>query len=445
MWGVATSSHQIEGQNDKNDWWAWEQSGNIRGGATSGKATDHLTRYAEDIELAAKLEVNSYRFSIEWSRLEPEEGQWNQKAFEWYDNLISECEKHNIVPMMTIHHFTSPTWFTDKGGFCNPDSPQIFERFVAKVVEHFGPRIPLWITLNEPNVFIIGGYIAQYMPPAVFSPQKASLASYHLLKCHVRAYEQIHSIKNRKGPFTHIPIQVGLANNMCDFVADRPWHPIERVIAKLVRHYFNTAWLDAVTGKRQHFGLPMQIPKANIVEEAKDRVTVDFIGVNYYTKAYVKWYPKDQNSETIKQVPLGLSFARKSEESSDMDWAIHPKGFKKIINKAASYNLPIYITENGIADKKDTQRPDFIYSHITEMAKAIYRGVNIKGYYHWSLLDNFEWVLGFGPRFGLYHVDYQTYERTATKSAGYYRTIIQGFRRGIPNDKKKIIKPDLEP
>ncbi len=428
LWGAATSSHQIEGYN-KNDWSDWEAQGNIEGGTKSGAATDHWNRFREDIRLAAELGLNSYRFSIEWSRLEPDEGQWDASAFQWYKELILKCENYRLVPMLTLHHFTSPKWFAAKGGFAWKGAANKFNEYVKKAVHHFGAYVPLWCTFNEPMVLVIGTYLGKFMPPAQFAPHLAAEANHQLLRAHTLAYDTIHSeIIRREGHWKNYPIQVGIAHNMLDFLPDRFWHPIEHLLAKYFHRFYNRAWLDAITGRKQRFGALGIIPPSRTVTEALGRMTADFIGVNYYTKAHVQWRPRDLKQEGLKELPLGVSFAHRKDVVSDVGWAIHPQGFKKVLRFAASYGLPLYITENGIADREDCMRSSYIEAHIKEMALLIQKGMDIRGYYHWSLLDNFEWIKGFGPRFGLYRVNYDTFERSPTASAVYLKNLVQRHR-----------------
>ncbi len=430
LWGAATSAHQIEGHNDKNDWWAWEASGHIEGGVRSGAATDHWNRFKQDIQLAADLGLNSYRFSIEWSRIEPEEGHFDSLALDRYHEMISECERHRLLPLLTLHHFTSPLWFAQRGGFTESDSPQKFLKFTKHVTSTLGPRIPLWCTFNEPMVLVAGTYLGKFMPPAQFSPQLASLACHHLLKAHVLAYDCLHAdIENRKGPWKDHPIQVGIAHNMFDFLPDRSWHPLEQLFASIFWRFYNRSWLDAITGRKQHFGILGLVPYAKQVEEAHGRKTVDYMGINYYTKAYVQWCPRDSAHEQPSEVPLGLAFSRKKEVASDVGWSLHPAGLRKLLKFTSAYQLPIYVTENGIADRKDDLRQSYLISHLREIAQAIEDGMDIRGYYHWSLLDNFEWIKGFGPCFGLYQVNYETFERTMTRSAKLYQKIISDHQK----------------
>lgn len=425
LWGAATSSHQIEGHNRHNDWWQWESTGKVEGGVRSGAATDHWNRYREDLRLASELGLNSYRFSVEWSRIEPRQGEWDSSALDWYLELIHECERRGLVPMLTLHHFTSPQWFAEMGGFSSPQAAILFQQFVRKVAATLGPRVPLWCTLNEPMVLAVGSYLGQFMPPAVYSPELFARACHELLKSHVLAYDVLHSeIPERSGPWKERPIEVGIAHNLLHFMPDRRWHLIENILTQVLSRFYNRSWLDAVIGKKQNFGVPRLIPQARPVTEALGRRTVDFIGVNYYTKAYVQWMPNRPSLSHSTSLPIHIAFAKHRETVSDLGWAIHPKGFREVIQLAGNCGLPLYITENGIADRDDRHRSEYLFSHLREVADSTKRGIEIRGYYHWSLLDNFEWIKGFGPRFGLYEVDYETFERRRRPSAELYHKII---------------------
>jgi len=430
LWGAATSGHQIEGGNSSSDWWAWEAAGNCEGGVLSGQATDHWNRFREDLKLAHDMGMNSYRFSIEWARIEPEEGKWDETAIAWYSDLITECERLNLMPMLTLHHFTSPRWFADKGGFTQKNSPELFARFTAKAIEAFGSRVPLWCTFNEPMVLAIGTYIGKFMPPAIYSPERASEACHHLLESHILAYDLIHAkIQKREGPWKDEPIAVGIAHNFLDFMPDRWWHPMEQILTWVFKRFYNRSWIDAINGRKQHFGVPGLMPKAKPVKDGLGRKTADFIGVNYYTKAYLRWRPKDAREGASPDLPIGISFARRKEPTSDLDWAIHPKGFGKILRFCARYKLPIYITENGIADREDRFRGEYLISHLGQIAKVRAEGVDVRGYYYWSLIDNFEWVKGFGPRFGLVAIDYADFKRTPRRSSALYQKIIRAHQK----------------
>jgi beta-glucosidase len=264
------------------------------------------------------------------------------------------------------------------------------------------------------------------MPPAQFAPHLVPVACHNLLKSHVRAFDILHSeLKTRTGPWRNVPLQVGIAHNMLDFLPDRAWHPMEQILSVVFHRFYNQAWLDAITGRKPRFGVPGLIPSALPVSEALGRKTADFIGVNYYTKAYVQWRPKQGATEGPSELPIGVSFARRKEVVSDLGWAIHPKGFERILRFSGKYGLPLYITENGVADRDDNVRGEYIRNHIEALKSVRQDGIDIRGYYHWSLLDNFEWIKGFWPRFGLYQVDYGTFQRKPTGSSHIYKKLIE--------------------
>jgi len=434
LWGAATSSHQIEGGNRHNDWWQWEASGNIEGGALSGDATDHWHRFEEDLKLAADLGLNTYRFSIEWSRVEPKEGQWDKSALDWYLALVLECEKRGLQPMVTLLHFTIPQWLAEKGGFTWEHSAEKFAGFTRKVAQHLGAHVPLWCTLNEPNVMVLGQYLAGFMPPAVYNPKLAAVASRNLLLAHIRAYDILHEIKERRGPWASTPLMVGFANNMIDFAPLRRAHPAESILARLFRRFYNSAWPDAVMGRRQHFGVRGLVPFARQVGEGRGRRTCDFIGINYYTRVYVCFGPQQRvvNFARFRSLPVGVCFSREGERVSDLGWVLHPRGMGRMIRYLGRHKVPLIITENGIADHRDQLRPEYLQTHLMEIADMIAKGYDVRGYYHWSLLDNFEWIKGFVPRFGLYEVDYGSFARTPRGSAQQYAQIIARHGGGPP-------------
>lgn len=426
LWGVATSSHQIEGGNIHNDWWEFEAAGRIDGGARSGLAADHWNRMREDLELAKSLGLNTYRFSFEWSRFEPTQGEWSLDAVAWYSKMLDACDELGLMPMATLHHFTTPKWLADKGGFASDESPQAFADFSKQIARTFGARIPLWCTLNEPVVLLSGAYLGRFMPPGENRPRDAAKACYNLLRSHVLAYDILKKeITHRVGPYKSHPLMVGFAHNMMYFKPERKSNLIERFLARVFWSRYNNAWLKAVNGERQTFGFPGLMPRPRELKSARGRKTYDFIGVNYYTKAYVQWRPRTQMKERDPNSPIGLSFARRKEVASDLGWAIYPKGFGKILETLRRFKAPIYITENGIADAHDTRREDYLRAHLQQLATAVENGLDIRGYYHWSLIDNFEWIKGFEPRFGLFAVDYDTFQRTERPSAEIYRTIVK--------------------
>lgn len=431
FWGAATSSHQIEGGNFRNDWWDWEHQGKIDRTEVSGQATDHWNRFKEDLSIAKQIGLNAYRFSVEWSRIEPEEGVWDDSALDWYGELIGECERLAITPMMTLHHFTSPLWFSKQGGFSSPMASQKFSLFVKKIIRTIGNRVPHWCTFNEPIILCVGQHLGGFQPPALYNPEACSKTFRGLLESHVKAYDLIHSqMPSRRGPYRHQKLMVGYAHNMMDFLPARHWHPMERLLTFIARGFYNQSWLDATTGKRQQFGITGLVPFAAPVNEAIGRITTDFIGINYYSKALLRWRARGEQFESAPGLPFGVAFSENNEPVSEMGWGIHPAGLGRMIRFVKNYRLPIFITENGIADGKDQYRSQYLIQHLKEVAREMREGADIRGYYYWSLLDNFEWVKGFKPRFGLVEVNYETFKRTPRESSRVYADIIRLHQQG---------------
>lgn len=421
LWGAATSAHQVEGGNSGNDWWDWELAGRVEGGETSGLAADHWNRFREDLKLAREIGLGAYRFSVEWSRIEPEEGRFDEEALARYGEILDACHENGLIPMVTLHHFTNPRWFAAKGGFENPESPLWFERFTKKVLKAFGSRVRLWITFNEPMVYTVGAYVAGFMPPGKNKKAVPRVLA-NLLRAHVRAYRAIHEAGQG--------MEVGVACNLQDFAPARAWHPMERVLTRVFDRFFNQAWIDAMLGRKPKFGVIGLTRKMEPVPEALGFRSCDFIGLNFYNKSYVNWMPKDVSEGCPPGAMVGVTFARKGETASDVGWASNPEGFARILRRLGRLGLPVYVTENGIADRKDSLRADYLRAHLGAMKEVVRAGeCDLRGYFHWSLLDNFEWIKGYGPRFGLIAVDYSTQTRRVRDSAKTYRALMKEWDR----------------
>jgi beta-glucosidase len=343
--------------------------------------------------------------------------------------------------MVTLHHFTSPLWFAEQGDFTSELSYHKFANYVRKIVKTLGNRIPLWCTFNEPVIMCVGKYLAGFQPPAIYDPSNCSKMFRGILKSHVRAYDLIHSeMPHRRGPWRHHPLMVGYAHNMMDFVPARHWHPMERFLTFVGRSFYNQSWLDATTGKPQKFGITGLVPTAPEVKEALGRVTTDFIGINYYSKAIMRWRAKGDHFETAPGFPFGVGFSDPGQPVSEMGWGFHPEGLRRMIRFAQTYGLPLFITENGIADGPDRYRRDYVRDHLRVVAAEIAQGTDIRGYFYWSLLDNFEWVKGFLPRFGLIEVNYDTFKRTPRPSFYELQKIISLHQQGHSAPSSKLLK-----
>ncbi len=389
LWGAATSSHQVEGDNFFNDWWKWEQSGGGRD--RSSAACRHFSLYREDFALARSLGHNAHRFSIEWSRVEPEEGRFSQEALEHYSSVLDALAANGLEPVVTLHHFTCPSWFSGRGGWLKPANTAYFCRYIEKITGALSGKARYWVTINEPIVYAYHSYLTGAWPPQRRSFSKALLVSRNLLSAHERAYRIIHE---RCGAYKDSAPSVSVAHHMQYFM---PWEPgIRNRLGVFLRDMmFNRMFLDA----------------------AFRSGTLDYIGLNYYTRQLVSVEGGDPR--------LLLSGTRSDTacEKNSLGWDIYPRGLSEILLSLRKYALPVLILENGIAAADDKKRVSFIKSHLAAAAAAMNAGVDLKGYFYWSLLDNFEWDKGFAPRFGLVEVDYNTQERRVRESASWFSRV----------------------
>ncbi|RLF80963.1 glycoside hydrolase family 1 protein [Thermococci archaeon] len=395
IFGTATSSHQIEGNNKWNDWWYYEQMGKLP--YKSNKACNHWELYKEDISLMHSLGYDGYRFSIEWSRIFPRESEIDENALNKYREIIELLFKSGITPNVTLHHFTSPLWFMQKGGFAKEENLKYWEQYVETVVGIL-KGVKLVATFNEPMVYVMMGYLTAYWPPFVKSPFKAFKVAANLLKAHGLAYE-ILSSRLKVGIVKNIPIMLAASDMERDKKA-----------AERADNLFNWNFLDAIwSGKFKGVLSTYTVPDSD----------VDFIGVNYYTASEVKysWNPL--------KFFFDARLAELSERKTQMGWSVYPKGIYEAIVKVSRYEKPIYITENGIATLDDEWRKEFIVQHLQYVHKTIEEGYNVNGYFYWSLMDNYEWREGLTPRFGLIEVDYTTFKRKPRESAYVYGEIAQ--------------------
>lgn len=404
LFGFATSAYQIEGGID-NDWKAWESQGKLRAeGEQCGPATDHWNRWQDDFQRLSDIGVGAYRFSIEWARVEPEPGKFDQAALDQYSAMVDDLVARGIEPMVTLLHFTHPPWFHDLCPWhVGQECVERFARFAAVVANAIGDRVRMWTVLNEPSVWLTAAYLAGVVPPGRKSMLDLGAAFFNLVRAHAAAHRVLK---------TRDEVQIGVANNT---VAFEPSGGIaDRVAAGYIGKHYNHAFIKAATSGRAQLGLLPGIRMAADVPEAKG--TLDFIGVNYYTRVFVE---------------VGLSKVamfyedRSGNGVSDLGWELFPGGFHRALVDMKRHGLPIYITENGLDDRDDSRRSAFLYDHLQAVLRAMADGVDVRGYMFWSLLDNFEWLEGFGPRFGMHRVDYGSFERTPTKAVEVYRRIIR--------------------
>lgn len=406
MWGASTASHQVEGGNH-NQWSVWELEvandqaktakqrldylsnwENIKAHAEnpdnyiSGRGVDHYKRYKEDIKIVKKLNLTSFRFGIEWARLEPRPGQWDKNAIEHYKNYIKELKKQGIEPMLNIWHWTLPVWFTDKGGFTNKENLQYWDKLVEVISKEFAPLLTNIITLNEPNVYVSHSYILGWWPPQQKSYWQAYKVTLNLVKAHKRAY---HILKAKKPS-----LNIGIAQQLANIQAKRPHNFFDQISTKIMRYVWNWWFYNRI------------------------RKTQDFVGFNYYFTDYYRGISRDN-----PEVP-----------TNDLGWYMEPEGLYPLILRVwARYRLPIIITENGVADADDQYRQWWIGESMIAMERALSEGVKLVGYFHWSLLDNFEWAYGWWPKFGLVEVNRKTMERKIRPSALWFAREINRIRQ----------------
>ncbi len=389
LWGAATSAHQVEG-NNHNSWSEWEKLGLVKNGEVSGRASGHYERFKEDFALAKELGHNAHRFSIEWSRVQPRPGFFDAEQIEHYRQVLLELKQLGLEPIVTLHHFTNPLWVEAYGGWTNRRVVDDFGRYVTTIIKELGSLATFWITINEPTVYTTSSYIVGYWPPQKVNYVLAWQAIRNMAEAHDLAYHIIH----RSFPSA----KVGVANNLGSFTAVRVANLLDQGLRVLSKYWHNDWWLN-----RTHD-------------------TQDFIGVNYYFRHPLKFRLVSPTRILEPQTDPGAL-------KTDMGWEVYPQGLGQILDELKNYDRPIIITENGLADADDRLRAKYITDHVAQVAAAIGRGIDIRGYLYWSLIDNFEWREGFGARFGLVAVDYHTMKRTIRPSAYTFRQIAQ--RNGL--------------
>lgn len=409
LWGAGTSSHQVEGNNTNNDWWQWEQARTPQ--SRSGRACDHWNRFEDDSKLIQTLSHNAHRFSIEWSRIEPQEGQWDNLALDHYVQVIRSLRSKGIEPIVTLHHFTLPLWLARQGGWASQKTPELFARYVRKTIEVLGGDVHYWTTLNEPAVYAYKSYMIGHWPPGERSIKKAFEVLRNLGKAHVLAYIEIKDAYVQKG--WKKPM-VGVSQQVLIFAPRSDRSLRDRFSAGLRDRIINHLFVQAlIRGNAKVFGIfSIKLHKAR---------TLDFIGLNYYTRDYVS------NRGFLVSDILGGEkvFENPRGKKNSLGWEIYPQGLYTILKAFKKYKLPILISENGICTEDDTERSEFIVEHLKAVAHAMNEGTTVIGYLYWSLLDNYEWAEGFAPRFGLIEVDYATQSRSIRPSARKFEEIIK--------------------
>jgi beta-glucosidase len=379
LWGTATAAHQIEGGNVNNDWWAFEHAPDSICDSPSGDACDSFNRYPEDIDLVAGLGLGAYRFSLEWSRIEPEDGEFSRVALDHYRRMAAACHERGIAPVVTFHHFTHPRWLAAEGTWEAAHAPDRFARFCARVTDHLGDLLGLVCTLNEPNVVATMGWRHGIFPPGVRDRSRRAAVNDALVAAHRKATDAI-----RSGPGE---ARVGLTLSMVDYQLEPG----------------GEAWVERLRG-----------PSEDVFLAATSGD--DFVGVQTYTRMRVG---ADGPLPPEPGVPV-----------TQMGYEFWPEALEGTIRRAVQQTggVPVYVTENGIGTADDAQRIEYMERALAGVGRCLDDGLDVRGYFYWSLLDNFEWVLGYAPTFGLFAVDRMTFQRRPKPSSAFLCAIARSGR-----------------
>ncbi len=405
LWGTATASHQVEGGNTNNNWYRWEMTdGNIKNGDKSGLACNWWGgKWKDDLDRAAESHQNSHRMSIEWSRVQPSPDRWDEDALEYYRQIIRGMVDRKLVPMVTLHHFSDPLWLVDMGAWETDAVVPYFERYVEKVVGALKDYVKLWVTINEPNVYVWGGYMGGGFPPGKNNMNLGLQVMANMVRGHAAAYRIIHAAQPEA--------RVGFALNYRDLQPARPGFPPDVWMANLQAKIYNESFAGAL--KTGVFDAVFK--KINIPEAAG---TQDYLGVNYYTGDLVKF----------DLTAAGEMFGRRSTppgaEMSETGFiASVPEGIFRALHWARRFDVPLMVTENGVEDSEDHLRPRYLVEHLEQVRRAANYNYRVEGYYLWSLVDNFEWERGWTQRFGLWGLDCETQARIRRPSVDLYAAI----------------------
>ena len=382
-WGTATAAHQVEGNNWNNDWWEWEHRVGTRVKEPSADTCDHYNLYPQDIAMLAKLGFDNYRFSVEWSRIEPEDGEFSQAEINHYRKVLEACHEHNITPVVTLHHFTTPRWVAARGGWVNDSTADLFARFSEKVAKSLGDGVGKWCTINEPNMVSTIGYLLGEFPPGTKSREARAKANEVFCQAHIKARDAVKSVSSA-------PLGITLAMQEYTINVDDESH---REAAESKR---DMAW----DGLEDCF---LEVAKGD-----------DYFGVQTYTRERFNQDGRIQPDADMRTTIMGYEF--------------RPQALEACIRRAweKTGHVPIIVTENGIATSDDAERIEYVHGALEGVLNCIQDGIDIRGYTYWSLMDNFEWMYGYGPTFGIVAVDWKTQVRTPRPSASWLGRIARG-------------------
>jgi beta-glucosidase len=411
LWGAATSAHQIEGDNDSSDWWDWELAAGTPCKAPSGGACEHYTRYPSDVGLLADLGLNTYRFSVEWARIEPSEGVFDAGALDHYRRVLDCVVANGLTPMVTLNHFTLPRWIAAQGGWTWKRTPELFDRYCRRVIEALGDGVPWYCTINEPTAMSSGAYLSGWgFPPGIVDVRKWRTAIDLLIDAHRRSVASIHELRP------------GAKAGLAAFTVEHVTSPGGKPATDYALRMNQDVYLEATTDD-------------------------DFIGIQTYTRHHL-YLPRIAAPLTRAGLafrPIENLIARRllnlktdgpgtealpGQRVTQMGWEYRPEALAAVVRRIAKLcpGKDLVVTENGVATLDDRERVEFIRRALTALHEAMADGAPVRGYIHWSLMDNFEWAHGYGPKFGLIGVDFETQERTVRPSGRYLGEIAKSGR-----------------
>ena len=364
LWGSSTAAHQVEGGNTNSDWWAWEHADGGTAKEPSGDAIDHWNRYEADFALLASLGQNAHRFSVEWARIEPAENEFSSAALGHYRRVLESLHRHGLTPFVTLHHFTLPRWFAERGGWLADDALDVFARYADRVLRELGELMTYIGTINEPQILASNGYLTGEFPPGFQDLDRARRVNLVLADAHLCAVEAVRAASPRS--------QVGPCLQLSPVHPLRPGDADDLAVVARVKGFLVDTHLDSLRA-------------------ASD--PGDFIGLQYYTRGIV-----DAASAAMSAPPP------EDAELSQIGQEVYPAGLGEVLADLKHLGLPVLITENGIATTDDVQRQRYILAHLREIKNALEQGVDVRGYLHWSAFDNYEWG-SYEPRFGLIGID----------------------------------------
>ncbi len=413
MWGTATAAHQVEGD-CINNWSEFEKKSradgtpNIKGNQISGIACDHWNRYSDDINLIRDIGVRYYRFSVEWSKIEPQMGAYNQDALNHYSDVIDKLIDKGITPVITLHHFTHPLWFDQLGAFEKEENIKYLIAFSKKVFSEYSEKVKYWCTINEPAVVATQGYFTGIFPPGKQNIKLTCIVLKNLLEAHVQIYNEIKKMKNG------LESQIGIVKNINHFDPWRRYHIFDWALALFSNYIFNKSSINFF--KKGEFRV--WIPGIAWVHHKNKSAcnANDYFGLNYYSHNHVKFHLFSKEFFELK--------FHSDDTMTDMPYTVYGEGIYRAIKEVSVLSLPIIITENGVADMHDEIRSDYINKYLYATMKSIQHGYNVIGYFYWSLMDNFEWAFGYDMKFGLYAVDFKNQKRELRRGSQAFVEIV---------------------